>query len=85
MAQPQRLLTYNMVVTAIAVGVALVIGSIEVLGMIADHVQRPGSFWAMIDAANNHFALLGFGIVALVVLVWIYAFIAYRRASAAPA
>ena len=42
---PVRKLYYNMTITAVSVLIALVVGGIEVLGVIGDQFNFHGAFW----------------------------------------
>lgn len=75
---PLRKLFYNMTITSVSVLVALVIGGIEVLGLMADRFGLEGRFWHWITALNENFGALGYGIVALFVASWIVSFLIYR-------
>jgi len=58
--------------------VALVIGGIETLGLLAGRFGLEGWFWNWITALNENFGALGYGIVALFVASWIISFLIYR-------
>src|SRR5579871_2765363 len=48
--KPIRKLYYNLTITFVSVVVAVLIGSIEALGLAADQLKLEGPFWAMIGA-----------------------------------
>ncbi len=75
---PMRKLFYNLTSTSVSVLVALVVGGIETLGLIADQFDLHGAFWDVISGLNNNFGALGYGIVALFVLSWGVSFLIYR-------
>ncbi|MGA7804651.1 HoxN/HupN/NixA family nickel/cobalt transporter [Bradyrhizobium sp.] len=75
---PLRKLFYNMTITSVSVLVALVVGGIETLGLIADRFHLQGVFWNAISDLNDHFGALGYGIVALFVVCWGLSFAIYR-------
>ncbi|MGH9552357.1 MAG: HoxN/HupN/NixA family nickel/cobalt transporter [Terriglobales bacterium] len=75
---PIRKLFYNMTITSVSVLVALVIGGVETLGLMADHFGLEGAFWSAISHLNSNFGALGYAIVALFVASWIISFIVYR-------
>lgn len=88
--RPMRRLFYNLTITAISVVVALVVGTLEALNLIADKLGLEGRFWDWIGAVNAHFGVLGFGIVALFAAAWLLSYLVYRlggfdRAAVAPA
>lgn len=76
--KPIRKLFYNMTITSISVLVALVIGSIETLGLMANHFNLEGGFWSWIVDLNANFGALGYGIAALFVASWVLSIIIYR-------
>jgi high-affinity nickel-transport protein len=75
---PVRKLFYNATITTISVMVALVIGGIETLGLMADHFALRGVFWGWISDLNANFGTLGYGIVALFVASWIVSVVIYH-------
>jgi len=79
--KPIRKLYYNMTITSVSVLVALVVGGIEALGLVADHFQLKGAFWDGVAKLNDNFGTLGFFIVGLFALSWIVsiAFYKWRR------
>jgi high-affinity nickel-transport protein len=76
--KPLRKLYYNLTITAISVAVALLVGSIEILGLLQSELNPPGSFWSSIATVNTHFGLLGYAIIALFTLSWTASLIFYR-------
>lgn len=75
---PLRKLFYNLTITSVSVLVALVVGGIETLGLIADRFHLQGVFWNAISDLNENFGTLGYGIVALFVVSWGISFLVYR-------
>jgi high-affinity nickel-transport protein len=75
---PMRKLFYNLTITSVSVLVALVVGGIETLGLIADQFHLQGVFWNAISDLNDNFGALGYGIVALFVVSWGISFMVYR-------
>ncbi|MEV6609557.1 HoxN/HupN/NixA family nickel/cobalt transporter [Kutzneria sp. NPDC051319] len=75
-ANPVRKVYYNIVITGLSVAVALLIGSIELVGLLQDKLglTDPFSGWIADLDLNN----VGFLIVGLFVVVWAVA-IAYWR------
>jgi nickel/cobalt transporter (NiCoT) family protein len=78
--RPIRKLYYNLVITAVSVVVAVVIGGIEGLGLIGDQLGLGGWFWDGIGALNDNFNSIGFIIVAVFIFAWIASVIFYRYA-----
>ena len=78
LVNPLRKLYYNLVITAVSVAVAVLIGGIEALGLIGDQLGLTGWFWAGVGNLNDHLNTIGFAIVALFVLAWGVSVIVYR-------
>ena len=76
--KPIRKLYYNLTITLIAVGVAVLIGGIEALGLISGQLRLAGRFWRAIDALNGNFNNLGFIIVGVFALAWLLSYIIYK-------
>ena len=76
--KPIRKLYYNMTITLVSVVVALLVGGIEALGLIADRLKLEGSFWDGVGELNDNFGALGFVIVGLFVVSWIVSVAIYR-------
>jgi high-affinity nickel-transport protein len=75
---PMRKLFYNLTITSVSVLVALVVGGIETLGLIAVQFHLQGMFWNAISNLNDNFGALGYGIVALFVVSWGVSLLVYR-------
>jgi nickel/cobalt transporter (NiCoT) family protein len=76
--KPMRKLYYNLVITAVAVVVALLIGGIEGFRLLGDQFGLEGPFWSGLDALN--FNALGFAIIGVFVLAWLASMVIYRYA-----
>jgi nickel/cobalt transporter (NiCoT) family protein len=76
--RPMRKLYYNLVITAVSVLVAVLIGGIEGLGLIGDRFSLGGWFWGGIGRLNDNFNLLGFAIIGLFILAWVGSMLVYR-------
>jgi nickel/cobalt transporter (NiCoT) family protein len=79
--KPIRKLYYNMTITSVSVVVALAVGGIEALGLLAGKLHLKGGFWAAVTRLNEHFGTLGYFIVGLFVFSWVasIAFYKWRR------
>jgi nickel/cobalt transporter (NiCoT) family protein len=77
---PIRKLYYNLVITAVSVVVALLIGGIEGLGLIGGQLGLGGWFWDGVGRLNADFNGLGFVIIGIFVLAWAGSAIVYRYA-----
>jgi high-affinity nickel-transport protein len=78
--KPMRKLYYNLVITAMSVVVAILIGGIEGLGLIGDQFGLTGWFWDGIGILNNNFNGLGFAIIGIFIVAWVASLIVYRYA-----
>ncbi len=67
-SRPVRKVFYNITITGLSVAVALVIGTIELGGLIARHLKLSGSFWTWFENLDINF--LGFVIVGMFVGTW---------------
>ena len=76
--KPIRKLYYNMTITFVSVVVALFVGGIESLGLLADHFHPAGAFWKIVSNLNENFTALGFAIVGLFVASWIISIVVYK-------
>jgi high-affinity nickel-transport protein len=64
--------------TAASVLVALLVGSVEVLGMLADALSLKGSFWGFIALLNNQFGTIGYLVIGLFAGSWVISLAVYR-------
>src|SRR3954465_12799340 len=76
LAKPVRKVFYNITITAISVIVALVIGTIELIGVFADRFSITSGPLAAIASIPLDYA--GYAIVALFVLAWVVALAVWR-------
>jgi high-affinity nickel-transport protein len=75
-AKPVRKVFYNITITSISVAVALIIGTIELIGVFADQANITSGPLAAIADINLNYA--GYGIVALFFGSWIVAVAVWR-------
>jgi high-affinity nickel-transport protein len=75
-AKPVRKIFYNLTITSISVAVALIIGTIELVGVLADRLKIESGPLAAIAEINLDF--VGYGIVALFVGSWLIALAVWR-------
>ncbi len=76
--KPIRKLYYNMMITFVSVIVALAVGGIEALGLIAGKLGFNGIFWDGVRALNENFGTLGYFIIALFAASWILSIAVYK-------
>jgi nickel/cobalt transporter (NiCoT) family protein len=75
---PMRKLYYNLTITAVSVLVALVIGTVEVLWLIADKLDLQGAAWSFVIGLNEQFGILGYLIIAVFAASWLGSTLLYR-------
>lgn len=76
---PVRKLFYNVSITLISAMIAIVIGSIELLGLFGDRLALKGAFWSFLAQLNDHFGALGYGIIGFFVMCWAGSVALWRR------
>jgi high-affinity nickel-transport protein len=76
--KPIRKLFYNLNITLISVIVALVVGSLEALNILATELNLSGPVWGVIGNLNDSFGLLGVFIVLLFLASWAISTIIYK-------
>ena len=76
--KPVRKLYYNLNITLVSVLVAVVIGSIEALGMLDGRFGWKGVFWERLGALGDHFGTLGFAIIGIFALGWLVSSAIYK-------
>jgi high-affinity nickel-transport protein len=75
-AKPVRKVFYNITITSISIAVALVIGSIELIGVLANQANiTSGPIAAVADIPLDY---AGYGIVAMFVVSWTIALLVWR-------
>jgi high-affinity nickel-transport protein len=70
-ARPVRKVYYNLTITGLSIFVAVFIGAIELLGLLAQDSNLNGSFWGFLETFNINTA--GFFVVGVFVVTWIVA------------
>ncbi len=73
-----RKVYYNLTVTGLSVAVALLIGTVELLALLADKAGLHGPFWDWIGGLDLN--TIGFAIVALFAATWAIALAVWRLA-----
>jgi nickel/cobalt transporter (NiCoT) family protein len=73
---PVRKVFYNITITALSVAVAVVIGTVELGGLVASELHVSGSFWDWFESIDIN--LLGFIIVGLFFFTWAISIVAWR-------
>jgi nickel/cobalt transporter (NiCoT) family protein len=76
--KPIRKLYYNITITSISVVVALAVGGIEALGLLAEEFHFTGGLWKLVGKLNDNFGLLGYCIIALFAASWALSIAIYK-------
>ncbi|MDE3172580.1 MAG: HoxN/HupN/NixA family nickel/cobalt transporter, partial [Gemmatimonadota bacterium] len=77
-AKPIRKLYYNMTITFVSVVVALLVGGIEALGLVAARWNLHGWLWSAVERLNDDFGSIGYLIIAVFVVSWLVSALVYR-------
>jgi high-affinity nickel-transport protein len=77
-ARPVRKVYYNLVITGLSIAVALLIGTIEIAGVLSDKLNLHGGVWDFM--ANFNINEAGYMVVGLFIAVWLTA-IAYWKTA----
>ena len=76
--KPLRKIYYNMVITFGSILVAILIGGIEVIGLVSDQFGLKGGFWDSIGTLNGSFGTIGYLIVVIFAFAWITSMVIYH-------
>jgi high-affinity nickel-transport protein len=76
LSKPVRKVFYNIAITGLSVAVALVIGTIELGGLLASKLHLSGPVWSWLEKIDVN--VLGFVIVGLFVATWAIALSVWR-------
>ncbi|BEM85740.1 nickel/cobalt efflux system [Serratia marcescens] len=77
-SKPIRKLYYNMTITAASVLIAVFIGGIEALGLIADKLTLSGPLWDAVARLNDHLGEMGYWVIAVFIFCWLVSVVNYR-------
>jgi len=75
---PIRKLYYNLTITGMSVVVAVIVGGIETLGLIARKFGLEGGVWDVVNAGTGNFGMIGYAIIGVFVISWLVSFLIYR-------
>ncbi|MFF5402765.1 HoxN/HupN/NixA family nickel/cobalt transporter [Streptomyces misionensis] len=75
-SKPVRKVYYNLTITGLSVAVALIIGSVELLGLLADKLELHGFFWDWISGLDLN--TVGFVVVGLFFVTWALALLVWK-------
>jgi high-affinity nickel-transport protein len=68
--KPVRKLFYNMTITLVSVIVAVAVGAIEALSIVANRLDLRGGLWERVGDVSGNFGALGFAIIGLFAASW---------------
>jgi len=75
-SKPVRKVYYNITITGLSVAVALIIGTVELLGLLAQQLGWSGGFWDWIGGLDLN--AIGFVIVGMFIATWVVALLIWR-------
>ncbi len=75
-SKPVRKIFYNMTITGLSVAVALLIGTIELMSVLADKLSLTGQPWEFVSNLDLNY--VGYAIVGLFVGTWVIALMVWR-------
>jgi high-affinity nickel-transport protein len=75
-SKPVRKVYYNLTITGLSVAVALIIGTVELLGLLVDKLGLHGAFWDWVGGLDLN--IVGFVIVGLFVVTWLIALAVWK-------
>ena len=75
-SSPVRKIYYNITITGLSVAVAMLIGTVELLGLFADEFGWRGGFWDWVSGLDLN--LVGFLVVGMFVITWAVALLVWR-------
>jgi high-affinity nickel-transport protein len=77
-SKPARKIFYNITITGLSAAIALIVGTIELLGLAANKLSLKGVFWDWVSQINMN--TLGYVIVAMFIATWAIALLVWRFA-----
>lgn len=75
-SKPVRKVYYNLTVTGLSVAVALIIGTVELLGLIAEKAHLHGAFWDWVCGLDLN--IIGYVVVGLFLATWAIALLVWK-------
>ncbi|CAM5298768.1 HoxN/HupN/NixA family nickel/cobalt transporter [Streptomyces purpurascens] len=75
-SKPVRKVYYNLTITGLSVAVALLIGTVELLGLIAEQADLHGPFWDWVSGLDLN--VIGYVVVGLFVATWAVALLVWK-------
>ncbi|MFF8695445.1 HoxN/HupN/NixA family nickel/cobalt transporter [Streptomyces sp. NPDC015144] len=75
-SKPVRKVYYNLTITGLSVAVALLVGTVELVGLLGEKLGLHGPFWDWVGGLDLN--VVGYLVVGLSVATWIVAFAVWR-------
>jgi high-affinity nickel-transport protein len=75
---PIRKLYYNMNVTLVSVLVAVLVGTIELAGVLSDRLKVSGAAGAFFECLGENSSLIGFAIIGILLATWCVSLLLYK-------
>jgi high-affinity nickel-transport protein len=79
--KPVRKLFYNMTITFVSFMIALLIGSIEALSVIASKLHLESGIFAGVSILSDHATAVGYGVIGLMVASWLVSIVVYKASG----
>jgi high-affinity nickel-transport protein len=76
--RPMRKLFYNLTITLVSFLIALGIGLLEALGVLAAHFGWQGGVWEYVSVFNENSGLVGYIVIGLLLASWAISVVVYR-------
>ena len=77
-SKPVRKIYYNLAITGLSVAIALIVGTIELLGLLSTKLGLHGGFWSWVSGLNVN--ALGYIIAGTFAATWLVAVVVWRVA-----
>jgi nickel/cobalt transporter (NiCoT) family protein len=77
-SKPVRKIYYNLAITGLSVAIALIVGTIELLGLLSTKLGLHGGFWSWVSGLNVN--ALGYIIAGTFAATWLVAIVVWRVA-----
>lgn len=76
--KPIRKLFYNLTITFVSIAVALFVGFIEALSIVANQLNLKGGLWDTLANVSENFGVLGFVIIGVFIVSWAGSTLIYK-------
>jgi high-affinity nickel-transport protein len=76
--KPVRKLYYNLTITLVSVLVAVLVGTLEVLGLVGAQLGLKGALWAAVIHVTDNFGGIGLAIIGIFAVAWLASLAVYK-------